>query len=107
MREITGSRVVKQEVDGEGEDVDTQPLSYRGKGLVWVYFCSVKLNLNNLFKNNRETLIWGNKPKASWSYDTFISLWDGTLQSADTEMLLMLSKNLTTKILVLSIFILK
>lgn len=34
MDGLTASKVVKQEVDGEGEDVDTQPLGYQGKGLV-------------------------------------------------------------------------
>lgn len=34
MNGLTASKVVKQEIDGEGEDVDAQPLGYQGKGLV-------------------------------------------------------------------------
>lgn len=36
MDGLTASKVVIQEVDGEGEDVDKQPLGSQGKDLVWV-----------------------------------------------------------------------
>lgn len=44
----TASKVVQQDVDGEREDVDTQPRGYHGKGLVWV--CSMAVNLNFEFR---------------------------------------------------------
>lgn len=84
MDGLTASKVVKQEADGEREDVDTQPRGYHSKGLVWV--CSTSVNLKLKFR------VWG---KQTLSYQWFmmvvvyvdfiyiftdISLWEGTLQ---------------------------